>query len=162
MKTWKNRPQKLPNQPKSCQNLNSCSIKISHRGTSLWWLWKRACTHKSLERSNMYIAQWIDFLQIQGDFFLKYRVTNLEIIWSANLKLIFISIYVIQHVPLVHFDSTSNFDYIWKLVRNVCKHFCGVSWYHHLPWARLQSLLPIQNMKQPLCLQSYDACTNLV
>ena len=24
--------------PKSSPNLNSCSIKISHRGTSLWWL----------------------------------------------------------------------------------------------------------------------------
>ena len=35
MKTWKNRPQKLPNRPKSSPNLNSCSIKISHRATSL-------------------------------------------------------------------------------------------------------------------------------
>ena len=31
----KNRPQKLPNRPKSSPNLNSCSIKISHRATSL-------------------------------------------------------------------------------------------------------------------------------
>ena len=35
MKTWKKRPQKLPNRPKSSPNLNSCSIKISHRRTSL-------------------------------------------------------------------------------------------------------------------------------
>ena len=33
MKTWKNRPQKLQNWPKSCPNLNSCSIKISQRAT---------------------------------------------------------------------------------------------------------------------------------
>ena len=50
MKTWKNRPQKLliidPNfffsnadWPKSSPNFNSCSIKISRRGTSLKWLW---------------------------------------------------------------------------------------------------------------------------
>ena len=49
-KTWKNRPQKLliidPNfffsnadWPKSSPNFNSCSIKISRRGTSLKWLW---------------------------------------------------------------------------------------------------------------------------
>ena len=33
MEIWKNRPQKLPNRPKSSPNLNSCSIKISHRAT---------------------------------------------------------------------------------------------------------------------------------
>ena len=38
IKTWKNRPQKLPNWPKSSTNLNSCSIKISHCATSLKWL----------------------------------------------------------------------------------------------------------------------------
>ena len=30
MKTWKNRPHKLPNQPKSSPNLNSCSLRR-------WW-----------------------------------------------------------------------------------------------------------------------------
>ena len=31
----KKRPQKLPNRPKCSLNINSCSIKISHRPTSL-------------------------------------------------------------------------------------------------------------------------------
>ena len=50
MKTWKKRPKKLhiidpniffsnTNQLKSSPNINSCSIKISHRRTSLKWLW---------------------------------------------------------------------------------------------------------------------------
>ena len=51
MKTWKKRSKKLliigpnlfffskANWPKSSPYLNSCSIKISHRGTFLKWLW---------------------------------------------------------------------------------------------------------------------------
>ena len=47
MKTWKNWPKKLPiigqnlyfSVMPSGPNLNSCSIKISHHGTSLKWLW---------------------------------------------------------------------------------------------------------------------------
>ena len=39
LKTWKNRPQKLPNRPKSSPILNSCSIKLLYNdfGFEIFW-----------------------------------------------------------------------------------------------------------------------------
>ena len=55
MKTWKNWPKKLlifffQQWLKSSPNLNSCSIKISHRETSLQWFWTCTIVSRGVKR----------------------------------------------------------------------------------------------------------------